>query len=368
VTDVVDTGPLDWRIAITDSNGRPTNEFQRRWNSQRNNNNLITTVTLGSGPPSITAPADGNSYINTASMPPSFYVASNNAWIEVGPYSFIELSDAPTTYTGKSNTLVQVNSAANGLIFESLSSVLDSLGATEGDILYRGPSGWQVLAPGTPNYVLQTNGSGAAPTWVAQSGGGGGGGPTYTPPLLSNFTQLNNPTGSTSTQLTNGVQLTAISNSGNFNANAWSQAVPTAPYTKWMRLSFSGSPNIQYCNTGMFIGDGTGKLVSWTYFAGGGSGAGEMAYELYNSITSRNSFVDNLPQSIVLPPLLGIHDDGTNFNFMLSYDGLTSFTTYSASRSAWLSTPTLIGFYANGYSQPIQANFIHWGSNLPGGI
>lgn len=39
---LVDTGPLDWRIGIVDKAGRPTPEFQRRWNSQRNNNTLIS--------------------------------------------------------------------------------------------------------------------------------------------------------------------------------------------------------------------------------------------------------------------------------------------------------------------------------------
>jgi hypothetical protein len=51
------------------------------------------------------------------------------------------------------------------------------IGNARGDILFRGASGWQVLAPGTSGNVLQTNGAGADPTWVTPSGGGGGGGP-----------------------------------------------------------------------------------------------------------------------------------------------------------------------------------------------
>lgn len=39
-----DLGPLDWRVAIVDSGGRPTPEFQRRWNTQRNNNTLIGSI------------------------------------------------------------------------------------------------------------------------------------------------------------------------------------------------------------------------------------------------------------------------------------------------------------------------------------
>ena len=44
---------------------------------------------------------------------------------------------------------------------------------TQGDIIYGGASGTPTrLAAGTANYVLQANGAGAAPSWVALAGGG----------------------------------------------------------------------------------------------------------------------------------------------------------------------------------------------------
>lgn len=46
-----DLGPLDWRIAIVDKSGRPTPEFQRRWNLQRGNNaaaGTLSSVGIGS--------------------------------------------------------------------------------------------------------------------------------------------------------------------------------------------------------------------------------------------------------------------------------------------------------------------------------
>ena len=46
---------------------------------------------------------------------------------------------------------------------------------TQGDLIVGGPGGSpQRLAAGTTGQVLQTNGSGALPTWVNASGGGGG--------------------------------------------------------------------------------------------------------------------------------------------------------------------------------------------------
>ena len=46
------------------------------------------------------------------------------------------------------------------------SNVLDMVGATQGDILYRGSGGWSALAPGTSGQVLQSQGAGANPQWA----------------------------------------------------------------------------------------------------------------------------------------------------------------------------------------------------------
>jgi hypothetical protein len=53
------------------------------------------------------------------------------------------------------------------------SAAIDSaFGSTRGSVLYRGASGWTILAPGTSGYFLRTNGSGADPQWAAGGGGG----------------------------------------------------------------------------------------------------------------------------------------------------------------------------------------------------
>lgn len=51
----------------------------------------------------------------------------------------------------------------------SASSVLDSIGSTQGQILYRGASGWAVLAPGTSGQILQSGGAAANPSWTTAS-------------------------------------------------------------------------------------------------------------------------------------------------------------------------------------------------------
>lgn len=75
---------------------------------------------------------------------------------------------------GTSGQFLKTNgSGANpswGTVTTSIQTDLDSISSTRGTILYRGASGWTSLTPGTSGHVLQTNGSGADPSWAAPSG------------------------------------------------------------------------------------------------------------------------------------------------------------------------------------------------------
>jgi hypothetical protein len=54
-----------------------------------------------------------------------------------------------------------------------LSALIDTLGtASQGQVLYRGASGWSLLAPGSAGQFLQSGGAGANPAWAAAAGGG----------------------------------------------------------------------------------------------------------------------------------------------------------------------------------------------------
>jgi hypothetical protein len=55
----------------------------------------------------------------------------------------------------------------------SLSSIIDnSMGLTQGDVLYRNASGWVVLAPGAGGQVFTSGGAAANPSWTSVSGTG----------------------------------------------------------------------------------------------------------------------------------------------------------------------------------------------------
>lgn len=84
---------------------------------------------------------------------------------------------------GNSTSALQVTSAGTtGQIlaantssapnFQGISAVLDNLGATRGQVFYRGASAWTVLNPGSAGEVLTTGGAGADPTWTAVAGTG----------------------------------------------------------------------------------------------------------------------------------------------------------------------------------------------------
>lgn len=186
-----DTGPLDWRIAIVDKSGRPTQEFQRKWATQRANNALIGSVTFGTGVPT-GVPDDGAEYVDTTKEPWVLYIGENGIWNIVGVQDFTDLDDVPGNYTASGGKIVRVNGNTTGLEFDSLTSILDGVGNVTGDLLVRGNSTWEVLGAGTSSDVLTSGGPGAPLVWATGGGGGGGG----SPPTIrgSNIQSSNNST------------------------------------------------------------------------------------------------------------------------------------------------------------------------------
>jgi|SRR5580765_1312398 hypothetical protein len=56
-----------------------------------------------------------------------------------------------------------------GTSYSQISEFLDVLGTTQGDIIYRGASAWQVLAPGSAGQILTSGGAAANPAWASNS-------------------------------------------------------------------------------------------------------------------------------------------------------------------------------------------------------
>jgi hypothetical protein len=81
---ITDPGPLDWRVSIVDKAGRPSPEFQRRWNTNRDNTAQIGTVTFGSGAPT-GVPDDGAVYVDTSVSPAIVYYGDGGTWLVATP-------------------------------------------------------------------------------------------------------------------------------------------------------------------------------------------------------------------------------------------------------------------------------------------
>lgn len=335
MTASIDTGPLDWRIAITDKSGRPTPEFQRRWNTQRNNNALIGTITFGSGAPTGT-PADGAEYADISTTPALLYIGKGGSWLKAGVRNFTDLKDAPTAYTGAGSKVVRVNPGATGLEFDTVSAVLDSLGLTQGDILYRSATGWAVLAPGTSGQVLSTGGAGANPSWIASGGGGGGGTEpregSVTKPLAANFTHTNFSGTMTAVDGTTGIILTETVAATAFRLLEQTAAVPATPWSVYGRFDYEPQSISQ---SGFTLRNSTsGKIVFWGRYQNG---------YLLTNWTNFTTFSSNLYGPVtttggqLTPKWWRIDNDGTNLKFWLSPDGRDWFTATNLN-------PTLASF------------------------
>lgn len=101
-----------------------------------------------------------------------------------------------------------------------MSAALDTaFGNARGSILYRDSAQWKVLAPGTANYLLQTNGAGANPSWVPPSGGAAFLGYTALDPVPASPTPYDDEFQSGS-----GIDTTGARRAG---ANAWNLWTPS---------------------------------------------------------------------------------------------------------------------------------------------
>lgn len=357
-----DIGPLDWRVGIVDKQGRPTPEFQRRWNTQRVNNNLINNISTGSGPPTGT-PTDGQEYLDISLTPFVLYAGLNGTWTQVGALNFTDLKDAPHSYTGAGTSLVRVNSGATGLEFAGISGVLDGLGLAQGDILYRGASGWVVLAPGSSGQVLSTGGPTANPSWITASSGGGGGptpwnmaGTTLTPPTSSTVTLVQSTGGGTAS-LTNltGSLLVNVPGAGVDKIVCLNQAVPSTTAFTCTQLQHVAFPKpTSTLLFGISVTDTAGKLTSYGPKMTNNTGtAWQFGLNNWNSVNSFNSNSAATSWGPTFTPIwTRVQLASGTYTASASFDGILYQPIFTQAINAFLTTPASVGTFIDNSQSP----------------
>lgn len=107
--------------------------------------------------------ADQHDELTTAKPANQLYAGPTSGADAVPAFRAGVVADIAFTVTQR---LLGRNTAAAGKGEEvTVSQVLDWIGSTRGSILYRGASGWAVLAPGTAGFAFLSNGAGADPSW-----------------------------------------------------------------------------------------------------------------------------------------------------------------------------------------------------------
>lgn len=296
--------------------------------------------------------------------------------------------------------------AASGVI--SAVAGLTNPMTTEGDIIYGGSSGVPTrLAAGTSGNVLQTNGSGSAPTWVSPSGGGGSisagtfgslpgspssgqlylftnslydmaiyqssawvylkDGKSLTPP--SGFSWMNQSTATVTTANGGENVLSAVGANAN-NVNFRYVAYPTPSFTRTLACRISlfgvGGHGSVNCNAGIALSDGT-KMLIFGFYGIGSSGQVTLIYNSGPSVTNINANVFSaINYWIPGEGLVWLRmDDGVTTSakrtFFISFDGETFIQIYQESNTQFL-TPTRIGYYTLGYDTDAFAQLwaVHW--------
>ncbi|KVN08203.1 hypothetical protein WT09_30740 [Burkholderia stagnalis] len=174
-----------------------------------------------------------------------------------------------------------------------------------------------------------------------------------TAPVLSNFSWVNQGN-VVATQQTSLISL--LDTTGTSGVSVLKMSAPSTPYKIAARIRMSGvnlSPACGLC----FYDSTNSKLVIFTL---GATSTGPQVSVLY--FTNATTFNSNVASKNVpdIDCWLRVRDDGTNLYADVSCDGYGYLNIWSASRTAWLSTPNSVGFFVSANTTPVQASVNSW--------
>ncbi len=176
------------------------------------------------------------------------------------------------------------NTAGAGVTEEvSASGVLDWIGSTRGQILFRGASGWSVLSPGTAGYLLSTGGAGADPSWVVSPGS------PFASDISVNSINIGRGGGSIVSNTIVGTSALNANTTGTHNTAVGYQSLTTVSTGIW---------NTAVGSQSLKLNTGTGNASVGAFsMAASGSGGGNAAVGS-NSLENNGRDVNNTPPGV----------------------------------------------------------------------
>lgn len=193
---------------------------------------------------------------------------------------------------------------------------------------------------------------------IAATGGGGGPYPTLTPPVVADFTWVNQGTSTTVESATVTALYPQIP--GGSNVRLLVKSLPAPPYIVTGGIALVANRD-NFAEAGILLREAATQELVTCQLA---SFSSDMSYNnnRWNSPTSYNStpfnFEGPYPQGIVF---LQIEDDGTNRYFRIGFDGV-NFLTFGTESNTAFCTPDQAGFFVNASSAVSTAmgSFFHF--------
>lgn len=221
--------------------------------------------------------------------------------------------------------------------WNAITGVLDTIGAAQGDTLYRGAAGWTVLPPGTNGQVLTYDTATSAPKWDTGGGGGGGviigaGAPTALEPAGTLYSRSDTAGVYVSTPATSGSPLVVQ------NANRFGSAGPALAPVFATALT-TGNLLLASCGNGSTdVSSFINTAAGWNLLDTGGAANG-FGYIAYRYVQAGDNTTPPSPQASGTGAFWAVQMleiSGMTGTWATDFDKLTS--AYSISHATTVNT------------------------------
>jgi hypothetical protein len=297
-----------------------------------------------------------------------FELATVSAGLSDGDYGDITVGGSGTTLTIDNDVVtyakMQNVSATSRILGRktasagdpeecTLSEILDFIGsAAQGDILYRGASGWARLGAGTSGQFLKTNGTGANPSWASATATAW----DFSPPTAASFSLQSGD--ATNMTLTDDSDVGLLVDSGtavNTDVQRFMYRTLTTPSGDFdfkVKIDIDLGGNFSAC--GILLRDNTGGRNVSLQVSSDGVGRVDKGYA--TSMTTFSARTNYYQVNHDQVRWLRVVKSGSNFTFYMSINGKQWRSLVTESVTAHLaSAPNRVGIFMRTSATTVQA-------------